>query len=560
MSERYKTIHRIQKEFIGSDCPVSLLAHAILLDTLENKKLVQLKLCNCSNKVVRSVKVSIKAFDQNRTPIEEIDTYEFSSLNVAPGSIFGSQSPIYFSRIEVIAYIEILIREVLFADGELWKAAYEEPLKERPEQKELTAVFSGDLYDQYKELINDKAEYVPVEISNNLWSCSCGTLNAAGNTCRLCGVEKRIVFDNFNANKLRDIVIEKTYQKACALSNAKDSEKKSVSELTSALELFSKIPNYKDSSEKVAELKSLLPILTEKENKLRRKKMIWGICLGSITVLVVLLLVLYIIPQRTDAKRSQIIDSALSNTIIDTNALSEIPEDYYKKHIDKAYACGEKLIKSRQWNEAEKYFSYCGAYESSREYSKYIAAQKAIGDNNNADAISNLESILGFLDADELLGDEYLKHINAEKTMSLSDAIDLLSKPSSLSSEAEAYFTLLQSLSRAEGSFKGSHRYQFDGKNFIDYSAPDLAYTGDLSVFIYLNYGVAKADVYTKLLPYAHDYKKDCNVVRKDDQFYQNDLVVEIPSGNSYDYIWLQNYRVIYVDHDNTLTYFNRSE
>ena len=533
MSERYKTIHRIQKEFIGSDCPVSLLAHAILLDTLENKKLAQLKLCNCSNKVIRSAKVSIKAFDQNRTSVEEIDTYEFTDLDVAPGGIFGSQSPIYFSRIGVIAYIEIFIKEVLFADGELWKTAYEEPLKERPEQKKLTAVFADDLYNQYREIINSKAEYVPIEFSSNLWSCSCGTLNANDNICRLCGAEKRTVFDNFNANKLQDIIIEKTYQKACALSNIKDSEKKSVSELTSALELFSKIPSYNDSAEKAAELKSILPILTEKKNKLRRKKVIWGICLGSIAILFILLVVLFI-PPKTAA--------------------------YYKKHIDEAYSCGESLVKSQQWSEAERYFSYCGSYESSREYLNYIAAQKAIEDNNNIDAINNLESILGFLDADELLGDEYLKHINAEKNMSLSDAIDLLSKPSSLSSEAETYFTLLQSLSRAEGSFKGSIRYQFDGTHYIDTSDPDLAYDGDLSVFIYLNYGVAKADVYTELLPYAQDYKKDCNVVRKDDQFFENDLVVEIPNGNSYDYIQLKNYRAIYVDHGNTLTYFNRSE
>jgi len=109
-------------------------------------------------------------------------------------------------------------------------------------------------------------------------------------------------------------------------------------------------------------------------------------------------------------------------------------------------------------------------------------------------------------------------------------------------------------------SFKGSIRYQFDGTHYIDTSDPDLAYDGDLSVFIYLNYGVAKADVYTELLPYAQDYKKDCNVVRKDDQFFENDLVVEIPNGNSYDYIQLKNYRAIYVDHGNTLTYFNRSE
>ena len=560
MSGRYQPILRIQKEYIGLDCPVSLLAHAILLDTLEHKKLVQLKLCNCSNKTIVSAKVSINAFDQSRTLIETINSYEYVSLNVKPGEVFGSQSPIYFSGSDLMTSLEIFVNEVHFADADSWKNISKAPLKERSENEPIRSLLSSELSEEYKEIINNNADFVPVEFSGSLWSCSCGTLNAYTDFCRFCGAEKRKVFDSFDKEILQDIFSEKTYKKACALSNQTGSDKKSMPELTSALELFNKIPNYKDSSEKGAELYSLVTKLTEEKNKQKKKRLLWGICIGSISLLLALFLVIYYIPRKTDERRGQIIDAVLSETIMDANALSDIPEDYYKQHPDKAYTCGERFIKSQQWDEAEKYFDYCGTYESSHKYLKYISAQKAIGDNNNEDAINNLESIPGFLDADELLGDEYLKYINATETVSLNEAIDLLSKPAALSSKASSYFTEIQSLSRAEGSFKGSHRYQFDGTHFYEYSTPETAYDGDLSVFIYLNYGVAKANVYTELLPYAHDYKKDCIVVRKDIQFYHNDFVVEIPSGSSYDYIWLQNYRVIYVDHDNTLTYFNRSE
>ena len=593
MSGRYKVIHRNQNEFIGVNCPISLLAHALLIDTLENKKLAQLKFCNCSNKEIVSVKIFMKAYGQGNILTEETDSYEYSGLSVKTGGIFGSQNPIYFSGTDLITSIEVFVNEVHFKDSDVWIAASKTPLIERPEKEPINVFLSNDLEKEYKEIINDKADYVPVKYDDSLWSCSCGTLNAFGDTCRFCGTKKSSVFDNYDTDKLQGIIDEKIYGKACRLSNEDVVEKKNISDITKAIELFNTISYYKDASEKAAELTILRSELTEKKKNQQQKRLKWGIGLGIITALIVLISFKMIIPARTYSKaikamemndfvtavsefesikdykdsaekidecRGKIIDSELSKATVNSQVLSGIPEEYYRQHPEKAYACGERLVKSQQWDEAEKYFNYAGSYESSDKYLKYISAQKAIDESNDEEAIAILESILGFPDADELLGDEYLKYIMETESISVSDAVDLLSKPSSLSSEAEAFFTEVKSLSRAEGDFKGSHRYKFDGRNFYDNKNEDTAYDGELSVYIRLNYGVAKADIYTSLLPYAHDYAKDLKVVRINDMFYDNDIAVEIPVGGKYDYISLQDYRAVYIESDNTLTYFYKEK
>ena len=594
MSGRYKAIYRNQNEHIGVNCPISLLAQALLIDTLENKKLAQLKLCNCSSKVVESVKITIKAYGQGNTLTEEIDSYEYMGLSINPGGIFGSQNPIYFFEADLITSIEVFINEVHFKDSDVWISDSKTPLIERPEKESISSFLPNDLVNEYRGIINGKADYVPVEYGDSLWACSCGTLNAYRDTCRFCEAKKSDIFEYYDRDKLQDIIDEKTYGKACKLSNDDVVEKKSISDLTTAIELFNTISYYKDSSKKAAELTILLNGLKERKNKQQQKRLKWGIVLGVITALIVLIAFKIFIPANTYSKaikamelndydtaisefesikdykdsaekidecRGKIIDLELSKENVSSQVLLSIPEEYYRHHQEKSYACGERLVKSQRWDDAEKFFIYSGTYESSNKYLKYISARKALDASNDEEAIAILESILGFLDADELLGDEYIKEIMATEEMSVSAAVELLSKPSSLSSEAEAFFTEIKSLSWAEGNFKGSHRYKFDGIHLHE-SAPsdDNVYNGELSVYIYLHYGVASANVYTELLPYAHDYSKDCKVVRINDMFNQNDIAVEIPIGAKCDYISLQNYRAVYIEADNTLTYFNKEK
>lgn len=117
MSERYTRLFSLP-ENIGQDgCPVLISAGALLKDNNTEKVLVQLKLRNISEQVIKSVKVKINAYDTAGTSLKGIEAFSYLDLTVERDDEFGSQTPIVLPD-KTTRSFDVEIVAVIFFNGE----------------------------------------------------------------------------------------------------------------------------------------------------------------------------------------------------------------------------------------------------------------------------------------------------------------------------------------------------------------------------------------------------------------------------------------------------------
>lgn len=183
---RFKDLYRYTDGWYSPNCPVIILAGALLQDTEDNALIVQLKLRNISNKSIVCCKVSIKTFEVNGKECEEIKDFSYLDINVALGGEFGVQTPIkltsnlarkFVATVSEVVYSDSKV--VRYDDGEWISIPSSIPLDAHFKVAEQVKQFQLECGDNYK--------FLPQKISG-LFLCACDTLNQGEDSkCTSCG-------------------------------------------------------------------------------------------------------------------------------------------------------------------------------------------------------------------------------------------------------------------------------------------------------------------------------------------------------------------------------------
>ena len=187
MAERYQRLFALpEKNLYTSGAPVLIADGALLLDTLTNGVIAQLKLQNICAKAVKAVKVAVTPLDSVNRPLGEPVPYEYLDLKAERDSCFGQDRPIRLPDAAARAY-SAAVTEVAFADNEIWTAddsAVWEPI---PAQKTLEeALGDAELAKQYAIRFGGDCSCEPLRHAD-LWQCACGAVNRSEEeACHTC--------------------------------------------------------------------------------------------------------------------------------------------------------------------------------------------------------------------------------------------------------------------------------------------------------------------------------------------------------------------------------------
>lgn len=121
MSERYTRLFSLPENLGLDGCPVLISAGALLKDNNTEKMLVQLKLRNISEQVIKSVKVKINAYDTTGASLKGVDDFSYLDLAVERDGEFGSKTPIVLPDKTTRSFsLEIL--SVVYGHGNIYQS------------------------------------------------------------------------------------------------------------------------------------------------------------------------------------------------------------------------------------------------------------------------------------------------------------------------------------------------------------------------------------------------------------------------------------------------------
>ena len=185
MSERYKIVFSLPQNLYVEESPVIITAGNILKDNQTNNILVQLKIKNISNNVIKAAKVDIVSFDTSGKELSDKVTYEYLDLNIYRDEDFGQKTPIQLSD-KSTRSISVCVTEIYFTDNSVWKCDVKEWCSLTEQENLIDVLSDGELVKQYKIEYGESCEFYPIK-DKDLWVCSCGALNKSNEEkCHIC--------------------------------------------------------------------------------------------------------------------------------------------------------------------------------------------------------------------------------------------------------------------------------------------------------------------------------------------------------------------------------------
>ena len=184
MAERYTRLFTLSEDLYTPGAPLVIAAGALLKDTQTGQVLAQLKLRSISDRPIHAVDLQVIGYDMSKSEICR-EEHQYLDLNVSRDDMFGSKEAILMSRPSVRSF-SVRVLAVYFADGDRYLGP-EERWASLPVQQDLNGrLFDTELIRQYKLETSERSRYVPME-HLDLWLCSCGEINHAGEPCYRCG-------------------------------------------------------------------------------------------------------------------------------------------------------------------------------------------------------------------------------------------------------------------------------------------------------------------------------------------------------------------------------------
>lgn len=203
MSDRFQKLYSFpQKSLYLEGSPVVIAAGALLKDNATGRALAQLKFTNIDRRVLKAMKISIRAFDVFGAELPGVSGYQCLDLNVKCGDSFGSKSVVPLPNPDTRS-ISCSCDSVVFANGETWEAGEGEWLPIPAPVKLEDHLHSKDLADQYRRDTFAEAKYAVTE-ENGVWRCACGAvIPSRYGACWHCNHEKAVLAERLNEEKLK---------------------------------------------------------------------------------------------------------------------------------------------------------------------------------------------------------------------------------------------------------------------------------------------------------------------------------------------------------------------
>ena len=185
--DRYKKLYELDKHQYADGSPIIIEAGALLLDSEKDMALAQMKFVNITNRAIKAIEVSLKAYDIVGRELQGIDNFQYLDLHLSFGETFGAQTPIYFPQNNTRKY-KIKSISVIFEDNDSWTS---ENLDWQSLPVPRKVELNSDEQKQFKIELGQDAQFWYGEI-HDLWSCSCGVYNKE-NQCYNCKANKSSV-------------------------------------------------------------------------------------------------------------------------------------------------------------------------------------------------------------------------------------------------------------------------------------------------------------------------------------------------------------------------------
>lgn len=192
MSARYQVLQHEKKPYWLTNCPLLMVTHALTKDTSNNTIFLQCKFQNLNDKKIKAFNIHIECFDVTGQPLTAVDSFSYLDISIAPDKTFGDQTPVPLPNRETRAF-HIIPRKIVFDDNSIWENADNQPfVLAEYEQKRISSL--GDLADQYKRDLHDICSksnahtYLPAR-KDGFTICGCGKIILdTAKSCPACGV------------------------------------------------------------------------------------------------------------------------------------------------------------------------------------------------------------------------------------------------------------------------------------------------------------------------------------------------------------------------------------
>ncbi len=372
MAERYTRLFSLEKPLYAEGSPVIIEAGALLMDSVGGNVLAQLKFKSISPKIIKALTVSVTAKDTVGRTIGAPTVHQYLDMNIGRDAEFGQKAAVALPSANTRAF-EVRVLEAAFADNSVWAAPNGLSWEPLPVQVPLLSD-DAELLKQYRMDINQAAA-VELRREKDLWFCTCGAANRAGeSTCHCCG-KSLSAMENADISKLRE---------RCAARL--------------------------EEERRAAEAKR---IAAEKAAKKTKKLLSIAIPAVIAVIAIVLVVTKIVIPNSNYNAAVDLMNSGKYEEAI--TAFKAM--DGYKDSADKISECKYKaaveLLESGKYEEAIAAFEAMNGYKDSADKiseCKYRAAVALIESGKYTEAIAALDALNGYKDSAEKAKSVYEQH------------------------------------------------------------------------------------------------------------------------------------------------------
>ena len=201
MAERYTRLFSLAAPLYAEGSPVIIEAGALLMDTVGGNVLAQLKFKSISPKIIKALTVSVASNDTVGRAIGAPTVHQYLDLDVQRDAEFGQKTAVVLPSANTRAF-EVRVLEAAFTDNSVWTAPDGLNWEPLPMQVPLLPN-DAELLKQYRMDIN-QAAMVELRREKDLWFCTCGAANRAGESvCHCCG-SSLPAMENADISKLRE--------------------------------------------------------------------------------------------------------------------------------------------------------------------------------------------------------------------------------------------------------------------------------------------------------------------------------------------------------------------
>lgn len=206
--EKYTIVQHEQRLHWLKDCPVLLQSYALTKSNTNNSIFLQCKFENIADKSIKAMNIAVKCSDVSHQELANVGNFPYLDINVQPYTLFGDKTPVALPN-NTTRNVCIIPLKIIFSDDTTWENTSERAYElAEYEQQPISSL--GELADQYKRDLHkictdsEKHNYLPANI-NGFTICGCSKV-VLNNTesCPQCGINFQDLLNVNDSGKLHD--------------------------------------------------------------------------------------------------------------------------------------------------------------------------------------------------------------------------------------------------------------------------------------------------------------------------------------------------------------------